>query len=154
MLRLFALAGLVIGFGLGAEYGAKLFGLIGGTVGALACGYIGFRIGCIPHALVLTKLSVNLGRMPLDELRASLKGVNRLIPNYVLLELKCRGEDIDQHLPMILGMMVSHDADLRVRGLAALRSAFPEMAERLGDFPVNGPVMACQEAVNRLSDPG
>ena len=27
-------AGLVIGFGLGAEYGAKLFGLIGGTVGA------------------------------------------------------------------------------------------------------------------------
>jgi hypothetical protein len=152
MLRLFMLCCGLIGLGLGAEYGAKLFGIIGGIVGALACGYLGLRLGFAPTALVLTMISVELGRMSVEELRAALRrGPNRFIPNFVLLELQGRGEDIEQHLPIVLNLLRSEDVADRSRGLAALRSAFPALADRLTDYRIGGPIESCRAEVDKLT---
>jgi hypothetical protein len=151
MLRFIMLCCGLIGLGLGAEYGAKLFGIIGGIAGALACGYLGLRLGCAPTALVLTMISVELGRMSVEELRASLRRKPRYIPNFVLLELQGRGEDIEQHLPVVLNLLRSEDVTDRSRGLAALRTAFPALADRIPDYRIGGPIESCRADVDKLT---
>ena len=152
MLRLFMVGIGFIGAVLGAEYGAKLFGVVGGIGGALGGGYLGLRIGFAPTALVLTLISVKLGRMSVKELHQSLmRGTNRLIPNLVLLELQRRGEDIEPYRPFVFDLLRSSEMSDRSRGLAALQSAFPELAERLTDYRISDSPEACRDAVERLS---
>jgi hypothetical protein len=63
------------------------------------------------------------------------------------------GEDIEQHLPFILAMMEAPDTAIRQRGLAALYSAFPDLAKELHDYRLHGSAEARHLAVERLRKP-
>ena len=139
-----------VGAVLGAELGAKLFGTIGGIAGTLVCGFLGYLLGCVPYALAHVSISNDIGRKSIDDLHASLRGVGPMYPNFVLLELQARGEEIEQHLPFILSMLEAPDLVYRQRGLAALHSAFPELAKQLNDYPIYGSAEARCQAVEKL----
>ena len=96
----------------GAEFGAKLFGIVGGIAGALLGGCLGYVIGCLPYVFAMISTKNDLDRKSVEELHTSLRGVGPMCPNFVLLELQARGEDIEQHLPFILAMMEAPDVRL------------------------------------------
>jgi hypothetical protein len=145
--------GCFVGAATGAEFGAKLFGTIGGIAGALLGGFLGFLIGCFPYVFAMISISSEVERKSVEELHASLRGVGPMCPNFVLLELKARGEDVDQHLPFILAMMEAPDVVYRQRGLAALHSAFPDRAKQLEEYRLHGSAEARHQAVERLRKP-
>jgi hypothetical protein len=137
----------------GAEFGANLFGTIGGIAGALLGGFLGFVIGCFPFVFAMISTSTDVERKSVEELHASLRGEGPMCPNFVLLELQARGENIEQHLPFILAMMEAPDVAYRQRGLAALYSAFPDLAKELHDYRLHGPAEDRHEAVEKLRKP-
>jgi hypothetical protein len=153
LFHLLMLGGGFVGAVTGAEFGAKLFGTVGGIAGALIGGFLGFLIGCFPYAFAMISISNDVERKSLDELHASLRGVGPMCPNFVLLELQARGEAIEQHLPFILRMMEAPDVVYRQRGLAAIHSAFPDLAKQLDDYRIYGSAEARHEVVERLRKP-
>jgi hypothetical protein len=150
---LLMIGGGITGAALGAELGAKLFGAFGGIAGALAGGILGYLIGSIPYVFANISISKDVGRKSVDELHASLRGAVPMCPNFVLLELQARGEKIQQHLPFVLDLMEASDIALRQRGLAALHSAFPELAKQLGAYRLHASADARHEAVARMRTP-
>jgi hypothetical protein len=150
---LFMLGASFVGAVTGAEFGAKLFGIVGGIAGAVLGGGLGFVLGCFPYAFAMISTSNDVERKSVEELHASLRGVGPMCPNFVLLELQARGEDIEQHLPFILAMMEAPDSAYRQRGAAAFYSAFPELAKNLNDYRIYGSAEARHEAVEKLRKP-
>ena len=150
---LLMIGGGFVGGSIGAEIGSKYYGTIGGITGALIFGLIGLLVGRIPYALAVISITNEVKRKSVEELHASLRGVGPMCPNYVLLELQARGEDIEQHLPFILAMMEAPDAAYRQRGVAALYSAFPDLAKQLHDYRIHGSAEARHEAVEKLRNP-
>jgi hypothetical protein len=137
----------------GAEYGAKIFGTIGGIAGALLGGFLGSVICCLPLVFAMISNSNDVERKSVEELHASMRVVGPMCPNFVLLELQARGEDIEQHLPFILAMMEAPDVAYRQRGLAALYSAFPDLAKELHDYRLRGSAEARHDALEKLRRP-
>src|SRR5262245_9696484 len=122
LFNVLALVGMGLGFGIGMSVGAKHFGVGGGVIGAILGGCSGLIIGRIPGILVLRSIARDLMSMSSDELRAYLHGPRCPTPNFVLLELKSRGEDIRRELTVVVELLRSEDVDRRGRGWAALTS--------------------------------
>ncbi len=148
--HLFILLGIGAGIALGLDGGAKLFGLAGGFAGAAVGGYTGFIAGRLPEFLVLRSLSESLALKTSDQLRSCLRGPDCQIPNVILLELQRRGEDVRGELEVVLDMLVSEDLAQRGRGWAALTSAYPQWAGRLGDYRLGDSVAECGRKTDGL----
>ena len=137
--------GFVIGLSLGLGYGGHYFGIGGLIIGALGGMYLGLLVGGIPWRLALLSSKRELGRKSTEELRTMLHSPACLTPNFVLLELRCRGEDIQCELPLVLDMLTSDSFDQRGRGWAALTSAFPEQARKLQGYRISESVDECRK---------
>jgi len=133
-----------MGIAFGAWAGFARSGLPGSVAGALAGGFLGWAIGRLPVGWAVHRLMRDLSAKSSEELLAYLHSPGCLTPNYILLILQERGEDVQQELPAVLEMLESADFSQRSRGWAALASAFPELAARLSDYSVSDSMAECQ----------
>jgi hypothetical protein len=144
------IAGLVVGGAVGADVGWKLLGTAGGIVGAVVGAIAGLYLGNVPYFLVRLSIARALAAKTTAELKADLHSPDCLIPNFVLLELRRRGQDIRRELPLILDLLVSENVGRRSHGWAALTSAFPELAEQIGDYRLGDSVDECRRKTEIL----
>jgi hypothetical protein len=147
---LLKLVGVIVGISFGVAGGTRVFGVVGGVTGALVGGYLGFVLGRIPENKVMRAVVRQLRRKSVAELRAYLHSPKCPTPNFVLLELRHRGEDTLQELPVVLDLLVSEDEGRRGFGWAALASAFPELAEKLRDYRIGDSIDECKRKVEIL----
>jgi hypothetical protein len=150
LFHVFMLGGLVFGFAFGLSAEAKLFGVAGGVIGGLLGGYLGLRVGRIPELLVLRSLKRDLSSKTVPELRAYLHSPACLTPNCVLLELRSRGEDSRQELPVVADLLSSEDVGRRGHGWAALTSAFPELVGQIRDYRIGDSAEECRRKTEIL----
>jgi hypothetical protein len=150
LFHVLVLAGFLFGAMLGVRAGSALFGTVGGVVGGILGAVVGGVIGRIPELLVLRSLARDLTAKSTAELRDHLHSPNCFTPNVVLLELRRRGEDIRQHLPVVLDLLASEDTGRRGHGWAALASAFPELVEKIRDYRIGDSVDECRRKTEIL----
>jgi hypothetical protein len=123
------LFGLLLGGGFGSELG------IGGAIaGGLLGGAVGLFVGRLPILFLCRGMRRKLASFSAEELRAKLHDPGCWTPNFLLLELKARGQDIGEELPFVLSLMESEHGPHRTRGYAALLSAFPDVAKALKGY--------------------
>lgn len=147
--HLFRLVGPLLGLMVGFDAGHR-FGTIGCLVGTIAGGYLGLLAGRFPSQLSNWLIFRQLAKEATPQLWSDLKDEAYLMPNYVLLELKRRGEPMAEALNLVLSMLMSDDRPRRLRGFAAFLSGFPELARRMDGYSPDAPDAERREAVNDL----
>jgi hypothetical protein len=140
------IAGIVYGAWLGFARGGWLTALVGAVVGGVT-GFIAARlILIVPLAL----LSRKLRQRSTADLQSELRSKASLAPNVLLMELRRRGEAGEGDLAAIFDLLVDESMEQRSRGLAALRSAYPELAARIPEYRFEPLDDAGRAAVSRL----
>jgi hypothetical protein len=144
------LTAICLGLVLGAVAGAKLLGVFGAIVGGIAGGYLGFVVGRVPWFLALRFVARKFEKNSTAELRAELHSPQCMILNCLLLELRRRGEDIQQELPVVLDCLVSKSEARRGFGWATLTSAYPELAAQIRDYCIKDSMEECRRKTEIL----
>jgi hypothetical protein len=140
------IAGIVYGAWLGYARGGWVTSLMGAVLGGIT-GFIAARLMLVvPLALV----SWSLRRRSTADLQSELRGRKSLAPNALLMELRRRGEAGKEDLAAVFDLLLDEALDQRSRGLAALRSAFPELAARIPEYRIEPLDEAGRGAVARL----
>jgi hypothetical protein len=140
------IAGIVYGAWLGYARGGWLPAVVGAVLGGVT-GYIAARLVLVvPQAL----LSRSLRRRSTGELQAELRSGKSLAPNVLLMELRRRGAAGKEDLASVFDLLVADALEQRSRGLAALRSAYPELAAKIPEYRVEPLDEAGRAAVARL----
>jgi hypothetical protein len=111
---------------------------------------VGMIVGAIPAIVVARMIVTELEALSNDELRGRLRERPPRAPNFVLHELRSRGEDIRVELPRVLEMMTADIEEERRAGWAALNSVFPEEAQKLPAYRANCTPDVCREVVSVL----
>lgn len=150
--HLLMLLAVVGGAALGATAGWHLFGVLGAILGALAGAMAGALIGQVPLVAGMLLVGRRYEKMTTDALREHLHNAECAAPNLVLLELRRRGENIEDQLPLLQQMLGSEDVQQRTRGWAALRSAFPERAAQMAGYSPFGTIDECRKHAEPLSN--
>jgi hypothetical protein len=135
--------GLVAGLWLGWTGGKIALGTFGGILGAAVGAWLGFLMGQMPLYFGIRLYGRRFASQTTEKLKESLIA-GQAPPNLGLLELQRRGEDIRSYLPMLLDMLVAEDTSLRGFGLAALASAFPDLAKQINDYRITDSVESCR----------
>jgi hypothetical protein len=151
LLDVFAILLSLTGFLFGGLWGAR-FGAAGAIGGTLAGGALGLFLGRLPTRMVISRARRELAPLSSVELRARLRQADCWTPNVLLLELRSRGEDIRFALPLVLGLMEAECPCHRVKGFAALLSAFPEVAKFAKGYNPNHSLERCKQKVAELKD--
>lgn len=137
------LFGLIAGLFYGGSFGWHRFGVVGlipgGLIGLLAGGFIGW----VPGYLAILIPALWLRHVPSLELRKRLHEDNSL-PNFILVELKRRGEDVLVELPFVWKMLTSENALKRTEGWAAFISAYPELLEKVPRYNPTDSTEVCR----------
>lgn len=139
-------------------------GCLGASVGYAARGPAGWAVGALIGFVLLNAFAARiqgwflrreiramrrkLAPLSAEELRGNL--ATSLTPNYFLLELKARGEDISGELETVLQMLEADASHRRIVGWAALRSAFPQIALLLTAYFPTRSAPTCREQVAEL----
>jgi hypothetical protein len=144
------IAGLVYGATLGLERGGVLAATVGGVLGAAA----GFLVARLALLLPVALISMALRRRSTSDLRSELRSDACLAPNVLLIELRRRGEVGEEDLAVIYDLLLHDSLERRTRGLAALRSAFPELAAAIPEYRADVVDAAARAAVLRLRQRG
>jgi hypothetical protein len=140
------IAGLVYGAMVGFEHGGLVPAIVGAALGG-AFGIIASRlILIVPVALI----SWSLKRRSTADLQTELRSKASLAPNVLLMELRRRGEVTEGDLAVIFDLLLDQAMDQRSRGLAALRSAYPELAAKIPEYRFEPLDDASRAAVARL----
>ncbi|MGV3661577.1 MAG: hypothetical protein ACO1TE_15425 [Prosthecobacter sp.] len=137
--------GMIIGGAVGAEFSVVL-----GIVGALAGGMLGLHLGWLPTKWMIMSARRKMDAFTSADLEAQLNA-SCWTPNFILLELRSRGEDIGKHLPFVLDLMQHEEPFYRTRGYAALLSAFPEKAQELRAYNPTHSAERCRAAVTAMN---
>jgi hypothetical protein len=96
-------------------------------------GYIGLKLGLLPTNLADIWINRQLAKMSVFELRGRIEDLTYdWPPGLLLAELRSRGEDIQQHLPLVLGMLMTDDSQDKRAWWLALINGYPELARRVG----------------------
>jgi hypothetical protein len=140
------------GAALGAAAGWNIAGILGAVVGTVAGVIAGGIVGQIPIAAGMLIVGRRFEKMTTSQLRAHLHDDECSTPNLVLLELRRRGEPIEDELPFLHTLLTSEDVQQRTRGWAALRSAFPELAEQMPGYNPLAPTDQCCRLAAILGD--
>lgn len=142
-------AGILSGMGVGAAYGT-----LWGVAGAVAGGIVGAGLGRIPRRLTMRRARRRLARFTVEELRQQLYSPafspTRWPPNFLLLELRARGEDLNQHVELVLSMLEADQPGQRAFGYGALLSAYPHLARGLKGYRPSASVEDCRDKVANL----
>jgi len=131
----------IFGLMLGLVFGHDSFGVVGAIVGAIVGFLIGAYLGHWPRRLEIQRERKKFAVMTVEQLIQGLYDPKCWTPNFFLMELKSRGEDIQKHYNLVLSMMESDTSPLKRQfGYAALLSAFPDQAQKLkGYSPASSP---------------
>jgi len=142
-------AGILSGMGVGAAYGT-----LWGIVGAVAGGLVGAGLGRIPKRLTMRRARKRLARFTIEELRQQLYAPafspNRWPPNFLLMELRARGEDLNKHVELVLSMLEAEQPWQRAFGYGALLSAYPHLARGLKGYRPSASVEVCRRKAAEL----
>jgi hypothetical protein len=141
------IAGIMFGAGIVKEYGIGW-----GTMAIITGGLIGRWLGKLPTILMVKHIRKRLAKLSVDEIQERLYNFwfSDSTPNFLLLELRARGEDISQHLDCVLNMLGSESNLRRTFGYAALLSAYPNVANKMRGYNPSKPVEDCKQKVNEL----
>jgi hypothetical protein len=144
------LAGIMCGVGI-----IKDFGVWWGIVAVIAGGLIGRWLGILPKRLMIRNARRQLAKLTVDELRQQLykplySDPKCWTPNFLLLELRARGEDIMQHIDLVLNMMEDESNLRRTFGYAALLSAYPHFANMIRGYNPSWKVEDCKKKITEL----
>jgi len=143
-----AVVGALLGMGLARAYGFP------SVLGAVAGALIGGGLGRIPKWLTVRRARRRLARFTVEELRQQLYtpafSPGRWPPNYLLLELRARGEDLNKHIELVLSMLEAEQPWQRAFGYGALLSAYPHLARGLKGYRPSAPVEDCRGKVAEL----
>jgi hypothetical protein len=150
--HLLMLLAVVGGAALGSVVGWHLFEVYGAILDALAGLLAGALIGQVPLVAGMLMVGRRYEKMTTDALREHLHAGECSTPNLVLLELRRRGETIEDELPLLQQMLASEDVQQRTRGWAALRSAFPERATQRAGYSPFGNLDECRKHAEALSN--
>jgi len=142
------LAGLLAGALTGQSYLNWPGATGGGFIGLILVIYLGRYLDYIYTLRVARSFQREWASLSTSELRSQL--TTTLTPNYLLLELKRRGEDIERDIIPILAMLESEAPIRRTLGWAALLSAFPYLVNLLGGYNPTHSVSECHEKVANL----
>lgn len=139
-------AGLLLGRGHG-----PVWTLLGGAVGGMA----GYYIGRIPGRLQIRHERTNLAALSVEELKVELhdlsKGrLGRFTPNFLLMELIVRGQDVTEHLGLVLNLLEAEGEFSRALGFGALLSAYPDLAGQLRWYNPAQSAVECRKKVAEL----
>jgi hypothetical protein len=150
--ELFVLIGRVFGIAVGCLIGYlvfDIFGLVGGGIlGLLIGGYLGKLPG--NRSIVAAHLSFK--DKTNEDLRAELHQPDCELPNYILLELNYRGADIISEFPIVLDLLEDPDPGKRRKGVAAITSVFPELANQVPGYRPTDTVDECKRKARILRD--
>jgi len=139
-----------LGIVLGGLAGHRLFGPIGLVIGAILGLIIGSFLGKLPGNRMLIAIHRELKDKSDDDLRASLRSPDCKYPNITLLELNRRGVNISSELPVVLDMLEAEDIERRRKGVAAITSAFPGIADKVSDYKPTDTVDECRKKIQVL----
>jgi hypothetical protein len=143
-----SVTGALLGMGVARAYG--LSNVLGAVAGAL----IGGGLGRIPKFLTLRRARKRLARFTVDELRQQLCtpafSPGRWPPNFLLLELRARGEDLNKHIELVLSLLEAEQPWQRAFGYGALLGAYPHLARGLKGYRPSAPVEDCRRKVGEL----
>jgi len=141
-------AGALLGMGFARTYGFSII------LGAVAGVIVGGGLGRIPKWLTARRARKRLAKFSIEELRQQLYAPafspNRWPPNYLLLELKARGEDLNKHIELVLSMLEADAPWQRAFGYGALLSAYPHLVKDLKGYRPASPTEDCREKVAAL----
>jgi len=142
----------VLGFAIGIGFGKDYLGLFGAIAGAMLglilFAYLGSMLDQLILRISLRKMRKHFAPLSVSELRSQIS--TSFTPNYILFELKARGEDISKDIEPVLRLLEADESFRRCRGYAALLSAFPQMAASTRRYNPMRPVSACHEKVAEL----
>jgi hypothetical protein len=139
------LIGLLVGGAAGSRFGPG-GAIAGGLVGVVT----GLYLGNLPTKCMVRREHRKLASFSTAELRAQLHDVTCWTPNFLLLELQARGEDIRGELPFVLSIMECEQQHRRTIGYAALCSAFPDVAKSLRTYNPMQPVEKCRLRIDEF----
>ncbi len=142
--HVFFLFALIVGMIEGASFGWHRYGIIGVIPGAALGMLSGGIIGYIPGYFVLLITFLRFKFMPTVELRKRLHEGDS-IPNFILVELSRRGEDIYVELPVVQKLLISSEMDDRTTGWAALTSAYPELRQKMPGYHPTDSTDVCRK---------
>jgi hypothetical protein len=148
--ELFELIGVGLGTALGSIAGFRVFGLVGLVVGGVLGFLFGVFLGKLPANLTVLSICREFRGKSDDELREALHRSDCNYPNFILLELNYRGGDISSELPVVLDMLESPDLRRRRAGVAAITSAFPDVAAKVPDYRPGDSVEECRRKIRVL----
>ncbi|HTS18772.1 MAG TPA: hypothetical protein VMP11_14455 [Verrucomicrobiae bacterium] len=138
-----------LGLGFGMIAGQK-GGVLGAITGAIVGFVIGVYLGSLPKRATIRRERRKFSQLTVGQLREGLYDSKCMTPNYFLMELKSRGENVQEHFALVVRMMESDSFLRRQFGYAALLSAFPDQARKLRHYrPAESPEV-CREKVSVL----
>jgi hypothetical protein len=140
--------GMAFGWSLGAMYFNWPAGFGGAAIGVTIFWFGGGALRRFFLAKTVRKMRERFARLSSEELRAHL--ATSLTPNFILLELKARGQDVAGELDVVLALLEDSNFHRRVRGWAALSSAFPDVAASLKDFRIHASGTDREAALSNL----
>lgn len=148
--RAIRICALIVGSAGGLGAGARLLGPWGAVLGLAVGAGVGLWAGRRGELIGLGEVVKEIMTSSSEQLRASLRSPDCMTPNFVLLELKSRGEDIRGELPVVVGLLTSEDVPTRGRGWAALNSAYPELVEKVTGYRVTDSADECRRKAAAL----
>ena len=136
-------------------YIGKSYGIVWGIAAAVVVGFIGRWFWKLRMKLMVKKSRKQLAKFTVNDLRQHLYSQtfscpNGWTPNFLLMELKARGEDITEHVDLILNMMEDESLLRRVFGYGALQSAYPFLANKTREYHPKNSIEHCREKVTDL----
>ncbi len=154
MMRVVVTLGLALtGFSMLSKYNIVL-----ALLAALLGGYIGLCLGRLPLRYQIRRERKKLAALSVDDLKAELQNIHapppgwklRFTPNYLLMELKARGQDVDCYIGYVLDLLESEGGLSRAFGVGALLSAFPHLARHLQGYSPYRQPDDCRQRVAKL----
>lgn len=146
--------GMVVGASVGVALGlgdnpAWIF------LGAPAGGVAGYYLGCIPRRLSIRHERAKLAALSVGDLKAELHNLSegrfgRFTPNYLLMELIARGQQVSEHVGLVLNLLESEGQFSRMLGFGALLSAYPDLARQLHKYNPGQSTGECKMKVAEL----
>ena len=151
LLELLSLIGVVLGTVAGSVLGFEMLGVWGALGGGLASLWVSGRLALGFRRRELLRIRRLFRHRSTEDLHDEVMGRRCMMPNVALLELGSRGVDLGPYLGGVLELLESKVEGDRIRGWAALASAYPGWAENIPGYPSQiRSLPACREKAGHL----
>ncbi|MHC4745355.1 MAG: hypothetical protein ACYS8Z_25870 [Planctomycetota bacterium] len=174
--------GMATGYGVGHEHGAAgtIIGTVAGVLIGAAAGMLPAYIFCdkIPTIVAIRRARKRMAHLTVDQLVDRLhnhpyfdpkQNIDELWlgesanhpggwppwsrgPNPLFMELRLRGEDMGEHISLVLGLLKHESVLGRDAGFQALRAGYPRLVKYIRGYDSSQSVDLCREKVARLRE--